>query len=425
MSHPIPRALTHLTAFVVTCLMAATDVGAQVTVLEHATLIDGTGAQPRQDITLILENGRIRDLGPSPSLRPPAGAQVIDVTGKFIVPGIINAHGHVGENRDPQLRQYALYGVTTTTSMANDQDDIAQFKAQQKRGDLRGARILTVKYRFSTLPQPGPEIKTPEEARAKVDEIVAKGADYIKVWVDRQDGRVPKLTPEFCAAVFEQARKHGKVTMAHIVEYDDAKKMVELGVDILVHDVRDRPLDADFIATLKRKNVSVVPTLAREEFLFVYGQSPTWLQDPFFLKGLRGDQAAGLPAKVEQLARASNLATLRQSFETDRVNLKKLVDAGVRVALGTDSGGDPQRYFIQGFAEHHQMELMVNAGLTPMQVIQAFSQKAAETLRIDKDFGALAKGKAADLLVLDKNPLEDIRNMRSIAAVYLGGRKFE
>ena len=82
MSHPIPRALTHLTAFVVTCLMAATDVGAQVTVLEHATLIDGTGAQPRQDITLILENGRIRDLGPSPSLRPPAGAQVIDARGE-------------------------------------------------------------------------------------------------------------------------------------------------------------------------------------------------------------------------------------------------------------------------------------------------------------------------------------------------------
>src|SRR4029453_13797016 len=285
-----------------------------------------------------------------------------------------------------QLRQYALYGVTTTTSMANDPDDIAQFKEQQKRGDLRGSRILTVKYRFSTLPQPGPVIMTPEEARAKVDEIVAKGADYIKVWVDRQDGRVPKLTPEFCAAVFEQARKHGKVTMAHIVEYDDAKRMVELGADILVHNgrdrprggvgayilvhnVRDRPLDGDFIAALKRKNVSVVPTLAREEFLFVYGQSPTWLQDPFFLKGLRGDQAAGLPAKVEQLARASNLPTLRQSFETDRVNLKKLVDAGVRVALGPDSGGDPQRYFIQGFAEHHQMELMVDAGLTPMQVI--------------------------------------------------------
>ena len=130
-------------------------------------------------------------------------------------------------------------------------------------------------------------------------------------------------------------------------------------------------------------------------------------------------------AAIEQQAKAGNLARLKQAFETDKINLKKLVDGGVRVALGTDSGGDPQRYFIQGFAEHRQMELMVEAGLTPMQVIQSFSEKAAETLRIDKDFGSLAKGKAADLLVLDKNPLEDIRNMRSIAAVYLGGRKFD
>ena len=203
------------------------------------------------------------------------------------------------------------------------------------------------------------------------------------------------------------------------------KRMVDLGVNILVHDVRDRALDADFVATLKRKNVSVVPTLSREQFLFAYGQSPAWLRDPFFLKGLRGEQAAGLPAKVEQQAKDGNLARLTQAFAMDKSNLKRLVDGGVRVALGTDSGGDPQRYFIQGFAEHHQMELMVEAGLTPMQVIQSFSRGASEALRIDKDFGTLAAGKAADLLVLDRNPLQDIRNMRSINAVYLGGKKFE
>jgi len=406
-------------------LLSAPAAQAQVTALQHAVVIDGTGAGPRRDMTLILENGRIRDVGPSSSLRPPTGAQVIDATGTFVVPGIINAHGHVGENRDPQIRQYALYGVTTTTSMAMDPDDVAPFKDRQKRGDLRGARLLTVKYRFSTLPVPGPAITTPAAARIKVDEIVAMGADYVKVWVDRQEGKVPKLTRAFCAAVFEQARKHGKITMAHIVDYEDAREMVELGVNILVHDVRDRALDGAFIATLKRKNVSVIPTLAREEFLFVYGQSPAWLEDPFFRKGLRGGQASGLAAKVEQQAKAGNLARLRQAFETDKINVKKLVDGGVRVALGTDSGGDPQRYFIQGFAEHHQMELMVEAGLTPMQVIQSFSQKAAEALRIDKDFGTLERGKAADLLVLDKNPLDDIRHMRSIAAVYLGGRKFE
>ena len=112
-------------------------------------------------------------------------------------------------------------------------------------------------------------------------------------------------------------------------------------------------------------------------------------------------------------------------FDTDKRNVKKIVDAGIRLGFGTDSGGDPNRYFVQGFSEHRQMELLRDAGLTPMQIIQVFSKNTSEMLGIDKDFGTLAKGKAADLLVLAKNPLDDITNMRSIEAVYLGGKKFE
>lgn len=399
---------------------------AQTIALTHATVIDGTGNAPQRDTTIVMENGRIRDIGPAALVQAPAGAAMVDLTGKFIVPGIINAHGHVGANRDPQLRQYALYGVTTTTSMSVDDDDIAQFKEEQKRGNLRGARILTVKYRFMSAPNiPGSEVKTPEGARVKVDEIAAQGADFVKVWVDAQGGRYPKLTPEFCAAVFDQARKYNKPTMAHIVEYADAKKMVELGVDILAHDVRDRVMDDDFIATLKQRNVSVISTLAREESMFVYGDSPTWLDEPFFRKGLRGEQAAKLAQKREEQAKDPQRERLKKALEIDEINIKKLVDAGVRVALGTDSGGALDRFFIQGFAEHRQMQLMVEAGLTPMQVIQAFSKGASETLRIDKDFGTLLRGKAADLLVLDRSPLDNITNMRGINAVYLGGRKFE
>jgi imidazolonepropionase-like amidohydrolase len=397
----------------------------QTMALTHATVIDGTGNAPQRDTTVVMENGRIRDIGPSALVQVPAGAALLDLTGKFIVPGIINAHGHVGANRDPQLRQYALYGVTTTTSMSVD-DDIAPFKEEQRRGNLRGARILTVKYRFMSAPNiPGSEVKTPEAARVKVDEIVAQGADFVKVWVDAQGGRYPKLTPEFCAAVFDQARKYNKTTMAHIVDYADAKKMVELGVDILAHDVRDRVMDDDFIATLKQRNVSVISTLAREESMFVYGDSPAWLDDPFFRKGLRGEQAAKLAQKEAEQAKDPQRERLKKALEIDKINIKKMVDAGVRVALGTDSGGALDRFFIQGFAEHRQMQLMVEAGLTPMQVIQAFSKGASETLRIDRDFGTLLRGKAADLLVLERNPLVNITNMRGIEAVYLGGRKFE
>jgi imidazolonepropionase-like amidohydrolase len=411
--------------FAAVALFGAT-AHAQTTALTHATLIDGTGAAPQRDVTIVMEQGRIREIGPG--LAAPPGAAVIDLTGKFVVPGIINGHGHVGPPaRDPQLRQYALYGVTTTTSMYFDQDDIAEFKAKQKAGDLRGARILTVKYRFMSEPfKPGSEAKTPEEGRAKVDEIVANGADFVKVWIDAQGGRHPKLTPEFTAAVMDQARKHGKIRMAHIVELADARRIVDQGVNILAHNVRDQEIPDDFIATLKERNVSVISTLAREEAMFVFGDSPGFTDNPFFQKGLTPERLALLKTKKRD-EQASDPARpkLMNAFEIDKINVKKLSNAGIKLGFGTDSGGEPNRFFIQGFFEHRQMELMRDAGLSPMQVIQAFSKNNSELLGIDKDFGTLAQGKAADLLVLTKSPLDDITNMRTIETVYLGGKKFE
>jgi imidazolonepropionase-like amidohydrolase len=408
----------------VCALLFAASATAQVTVLTRATVIDGTGAPPQKDVTIVMENGRIRDMGPSPKISTPAGATVLDLTGKFIVPGIINAHGHVGAKTEPQLRQYALYGVTTATSMQTDPDEVVQVREAQKRGELRGARVSTVKYRFGFAPDP--EVATPEQARAKVDEIVAAGADYIKVWVDSLSGTRAKVTPEFCAAVLEQARKHGKLSFAHIYELADAKMLIERGLNVLAHNVRDREVDADFIALVKQRNVTLIPTLVRDELLFAYGDAPAWINDPFFLKFVPPERLAVLKTKIrdDQLKNPQR-ALIKAGFEMNRLNLKKLSDAGVRIAFGTDSGGAADRFFIQGYSEHREMELMVQSGLTPMQVIQSFSKGASEALGIDKEFGTLAKGKVADLLVLEKNPLDNITNMRSIQTIYLGGKKFE
>ena len=412
---------TSLIALAATMLFVGS-AAAQVTVLKGATLIDGSGAAPQSNVTIVIENGRIRDLGAG--VTAPAGATMIELAGKFVVPGIINGHGHVGPApRDRQLRQYALYGVTTTTSMAADPDDIVDYKAKQAAGDLRGARILTVRYRFTTLAQGGYDYKTPEAARHKVDEIATRGADFIKVWIDGQGGRGPKLSREFVAAVFDQARKHGKLTMAHIVGLADARMVVDEGANMLVHNVRDQDIPADFLATLKARNVSVISTLAREEGMFRAGGGTT--DNPFFTKGLTPEQLAGLNKKLDTLTNDPERAASIRAFEQDKINVKRLFDAGVRLGFGTDSGGASERYFIQGYYEHRQMELLVQAALTPMQVIQSFSKNNAEMFGIDKDFGTLAKGKAADLLVLAKNPLDDIANMRTFEAVYLGGKKFE
>jgi imidazolonepropionase-like amidohydrolase len=420
------RLLLHFFAALSAAVFLAGSAAAQTVALTNATLIDGTGAPAQPNVTIVMENGRIRDLGAG--VAPPTGATVVDVSGKFVVPGIINGHGHVGPApRDPQLRQYALYGVTTTTSMYFDQDDVQAFKKAQKTGELRGARIMTVMYRFMSEPfRPGSEMKTPEEARAKVDEIVAKDTDFVKVWIDAQSGRYPKLTPEFTAAVMDQAKKHNKIRMAHIVELEDARRMVDQGVNILVHNVRDKDIPDDFIATLKEKNVSVISTLAREEALFVYGGPDAPTDNPFFQKGLSSERLSLLRTKMrDEQANDANKPRWVRMFDTDKKNLKKLADNGIRFGFGTDSGGTLDRYFIQGWFEHRQMELMRDAGLTPIQIIQSFSKNNSEMLGIDKDFGTLAKGKAADLLVLARNPLDDITNMKNIEAVYLGGKKFE
>jgi imidazolonepropionase-like amidohydrolase len=406
----------------VAALFCTASIDAQVTVLTHATVIDGTGAEPQKDVTIVMENGRILDTGPSSKISVPAGAAVVDLKGKFVAPGIINAHGHVGAKTEPQLRQYTLYGVTTVTSMQTDPDEVVQVREAQKRGELRGARVSTVKYRFA----PDPEVASPQQARAKVDETVAAGADYIKVWVDGGFGTRTKLSPEVCAAILDQARKHGKLTFGHIVELTDAKMLVDQGLNVLAHNIRDREVDTDFITMLKQRNVSLIPTLTRDEFSFAYGDAPAWIDDPFFLKFVPSERLAVLKTKIrDEQKKNPQRALIKAGFEMNKVNLKKLSDGGVRIALGTDSGGAADRFFIQGYSEHREMELMMQSGLSPMQVIQSFSKGAAEALGIEKEFGTLVKGKAADVLVLEKNPLDNITNMRTIQTIYLGGKKFE
>jgi imidazolonepropionase-like amidohydrolase len=405
-------------------MLAASNAPAQVTVLTRATVIDGTGAPAQKDITIVMEAGRIRDMGPSASVTVPAGAAVTDVSGKFVVPGIINAHGHVdARNAEKELRQYALYGVTTTMSQGTDASDaLVKIKREQQAGNLRGARVMTTFYRF----EPNPAVATPEQARAKVDEIVAQGADVIKVWVESLYGTRAKISPELRVAVLDQARKHGRVTTAHIYELADARMMIEAGLNVLAHNVRDREVDAEFIALVKQRNVALIPTLTRDEGLVAYAHTPPWIDEEYFRKSVPADRMEVLKTKVrdEQLMNPQT-PLIRAGFEMNKINLKKLADGGARIAFGTDSGGAPDRFFIQGYYEHREMELMVQAGLTPMQVIQAFSKNSAEALRIDKDYGALGRGKVADLLVLQKNPLENISNMRTIEAIYIGGKKFE
>lgn len=433
--------------FLFALLACVVSLSAQVVVLNHATVIDGTGAAPKEGVSIVMADGKIREMGPAADVQIPEGAQVVDVSGKYVIPGIINLHGHVGmtrglvqdlknytrENVDTNLKTYALYGVTTTTSMGTDADLILEVRDEQRRGKVNGARVFTALQGFTAMggyPTKVPGVKgvaqepaTAAQSRAWVDQLADKGVDIAKMWVDTHHGEYPKITEEVRKAIIEQAHKRRLLAFAHLYELADAKSLLDAGLDMIAHSVRDKAVDKELIDKLKKRNVTYVPTLMREVSTYVYSESPVWLDDPFFTK--RVDAATIQAVKTKLKATQSNPKTIeegKQDLKMALRNLKELAQSGVRIGFGTDTG-PPGRF--AGFFEHMEMELMVEAGLKPMDVIVAFSKTASETLRIQNDFGTLAKGKAADLIVLNKNPLENIRNSRSIEAVYLAGRRVE
>ncbi len=400
--------------------MCVLNAAAQTTVFTHAALIDGTGAPAMKDAAIIIVNGRIAAMGPAGKTKAPGGAQVIDLTGKTIIPGIINAHSHISENPTVKLRHFAEFGITSTIGMGGDGDEQLQIRDAQHKGEINGARVYTVQHRFEFEK----DAPTPEIARMKVDELFAKYADGVKVVVDhRRHTQVP-LTPEISAAIIDQAHKHHMKAFAHMHDYDDAMRLMEQGIDMLCHQVRDREVDEAFLTMMKNKRVGVTSTMVRELSSFVYADAPAWLDDPLLARVF--DPKRILFAKTELKDQQSKLADLnlnRMDFDVATKNFSRMVKAGVRIGLGTDSGPEPSRF--EGYFEHMEMELMVRYGMTPMQVIQAFSKTNSELLGIDKDYGTLAKGKKADLVVLDKNPLDNILNTRAINAVYIDGKKFE
>jgi imidazolonepropionase-like amidohydrolase len=245
--------------------------------------------------------------------------------------------------------------------------------------------------------------------------------DIVKIWVDKLHGAAPEMTPEMYKAVIDEAhQKHVRVA-AHEYALEDAKQLVADGVDMLAHSVRDQVVDDAFVQAMKQHGVWYVPTFTVDEAFFVYAERPAFMQTVFF------QQAAGqklmakfdAPGYAEKINRDRQTQQHRKDFAVGQQNLKRLFDAGVNVGFGTDSGAVPGR--IPGFAEHRELELMVQAGLTPMQAITAATGENAKLLHA-ADRGTVAVGKRADLLVLDADPLVDIRNTRKIVAVYHNGR---
>jgi len=419
---------------------------AETTVLDGFTLIDGTGRPPLANAAMIIVDGRIQWAGPLSQLKAPAGATVTHLAGKYVMPGIINLHGHLGntveltqdpknytrENVEKQLQLYASYGVTSVVSMGTDQDLIFQIRAEQRAGRPHMTRVFTAGRGFTGVggyPTTAQgmkgvpfEVATVADVDKDVAQLAGKRVDIVKIWVDDHLGREKKIPLELAKAIVADAHKDGIKVTAHVFYLADAKALVDAGLDGLAHSVRDKLVDDELIASMKKHGAfQSAATLTREESTFIFGQPHKFLDDPFFTRGVSPTVLATLksPAYQQKVTSDPDYQEYPRFLKTAMHNLKRLSDAGVKIGFGTDSG-PPARF--QGYSEHREMELMVSSGLTPIQVITDATHNAAEFLRA-KDLGTLEAGKWADLIVLAKNPLEDIRNTRTIDMVMIAGNK--
>jgi imidazolonepropionase-like amidohydrolase len=390
-----------------------------------ATIIDGSGAEPISNGVLLLEHGRVVAVGTAEEVEIPDGATVLDVTGKTIIPGIINGHGHVGdvkgiegghystENLIDNLSVYARYGITTVVSLGGDQEQAVGLRAVNDTIPPSRARLYIAGEVISG--------QTPEEAIAVTNRNHEMGVDFMKIRVDDNLGSGSKMPEAVYQAVIQRSHELGYPIATHMYYLEDAKKLLEAGSDLLAHSIRDLPVDEALINLIKTKRVGYCPTLTRELSTYVYGDTAAFFSDPFFLREYDKQVFEPLldPERQKEVRNSEAAQTYKKQLPTAYANLKTLSDWGVPIIFGTDSGV-PTRFI--GYFEHLEMEMMAEAGMNPMEIIVSASKNAAEYLGLE-DLGTLSPGHWADFLVLDADPLSDIRNARTIYAVYIGGKE--
>jgi imidazolonepropionase-like amidohydrolase len=389
-----------------------------------ARLFDGTGKDAVATAVLLVRDGRVVAVGPADEIEIPAGAERVELEGKFVVPGLINAHAHVSdvkglegghydeENLLRQLRLYARYGVTTANSLGGDGPEGFRLRDAED-ASLDRARIFVAGKIITAT--------TVEGAEAEVDENVRNHVDFIKIRVDDNLGTTEKMKPEIYQAVIARAHEKGLKVASHLYYLDDAKALLSAGTNFVAHSIRDQDVDDEVIALLKEKNVCYCPTLSRELSTFVYEDVPDFFEDPFFLKEADPAVLAQLeePERMQKVKEDKLAQGYKKALVQAKKNLKTVSDGGVTIAFGTDTG--PAGRF-QGYFEHLELGLMADAGLSPKQILMSATGDAARCLGFD-EIGTLEKGKWADFVVLSQDPLTDIKNMRTIDSVWIAGNR--
>ncbi len=410
----------------------------EVKVITGATLINPTSAAPVPNAVIVITGLRITQAGPAATVKAPAGAEVIDARGKFVMPGLADMHNHLDDgglnfqqNSVANLGRLLAAGITTVFNPNVPEGDFTKLKAAAAADASQYPRFFgtgpSITVEGDTLGSQSPKPKTPDEARAVVQKLKVLNVDAIKTqrddfgWASTRLNQL--MNPDVLQALVDEAHRLGLKVYVHAPQLPRAKEALKAGVDGLLHGIIDEAIDADFIDAMKRNNAIYIPTLGMFEDVadvsaWAMRQAPYWDQ--------LGLQPAGLyqtytgTGQGTQLFRSllNNTAFTKQRLPVLRSNLKKVADAGIPIVMGTDTG-----FFgvLMGVATPLEMELMVEAGLKPVDVIRAATINAARMIGREKDLGSVEAGKLADLLILDANPLDNIGAVRWIHRVVKGG----
>ena len=416
----------------------------KITLFEGARLILGDGKAPIENSAFIVENDLFTSVGRKGELQAPAGGTHVDLTGKTVMPAMVDAHSHFGflnqkdgsmskENFNPQnlldhLQRYAYHGFAAAISMGTDFGELPYQLREEVHPD---AALFRTVGRGLAWPGSGPNdparndvpyvVTTVEQARQAVRDLAPHRPDFVKIWVDDRNKTQKKLTPELYGAAIDEAHKYNLRTIAHVYDLEDAKGLVRAGIEGFTHLVRDKEVDDEFLQLLRaHPGVFVTPNLGITSRSMDAGR-PAWLDDPLLHETIPQGEIKRLESQFAN-RRPEQLAATRASWDLQVRNLTKMKAAGVRVILGSDSAGDPSR--TMGWHAIWEVDALAKAGMTPSEVIVASTRLAAETLKLDQ-LGTIAPNKSADFIVLNANPLENIANTRKIYKVYLRGKEVD
>src|SRR5947208_2285082 len=416
----------------------------KATLFEGARLIMGDGGAPIESSAFVVENDRFTSVGRRGEIQAPPGAARIDLTGKTVIPALVDVHSHFGflnqrdgsmskvnfnrENLLDHLKRYAYHGFAASISMGTD---FGELPYQLREETNPGAALFRTVGRGLAWPGSGPNdparndvpyvVTTVEQARQAVRDLATHRPDFVKLWVDDRSKTQKKLTPELYGAAIDEAHKYNLRAIAHVYDLEDAKGLVRAGIEGFTHLVRDKDIDDEFLQLLKQHpGVFVTPNLGITSRAMESGR-PAWLDDPLLHETIPPGEIKRLENQFAN-RRPEQLAATRASWDLQVRNLTKMRAGGVRIVLGSDSAGDPSR--TMGWHAIWELDALAKAGMTPSEVIVASTRLAAETLKLDQ-LGTIAPGKSADFVVHNANPLENIANTRKIYKVYLRGEEVD